>query len=508
MSRLLDRYTPLFIIVGFILLVLTLYRDTGTAFYTLWNSDHNPTYSHGLLLLPVCITILIFAWYQHASKFRLCINGLTLLALLGVLAISILWLLASIATVLIVQMLALPLLLYLMLVAVLGFGQSRVFIFPLVLFLGAIPVWSILTPNLQWISAIASGWLTTITIHPSVREGMLIYIPAGTFEVEEGCSGLAYFIVAMIIALLFSYVHRHTMTRTVIQLVLAMAVAVVANIIRVYIIILSGELTDMQSYFITEEHVSLGWVIFFIGISLYLWQSQRVTAGIDKTNNELPEQSPAIVQKRGLSMPLGYLIVLLVFAASGPLLLATLQPGQRTNESPVIQLPDEIHGWQGIDEVYPYHPEFIRGDAEASRVYVDSYLEHTVYMYVNYFHHQRQGYEAISDLNQIADGQRWAVLSSVVIYPSLVDFRDVEESVIEARDGSTLLIWRWYDVNGYRSSIAWRAKVYNVLGVFAGKPGVRSWVVATELGDSAENARQRLRQFLVDTDHPSAKPLR
>ena len=59
----------------------------------------------------------------------------------------------------------------------------------------------------------------------------------------------------------------------------AMLIAIVSNVIRVYIIVLSGELTNMQSYFIKEEHVSLGWVIFFIGISIYLWQAGRADAG-------------------------------------------------------------------------------------------------------------------------------------------------------------------------------------------------------------------------------------
>ena len=507
-----------------ILLAGLLYRETAMAIWGLWNNNHIPTYSHGPLLLLVCLYILYREWRNNKDELALNISYFGMMGLLGS---GLLWFLAALGSVQIIQMLSLVAVFAFMFIGVLGYHQAKAYLFPILLTIGALPVWEVVLPYLQLNTAVVAGWLTSLTIQPSIREGMLINIPAGSFAVEATCSGLAYFIVSIIISLLFVYSHRLPIKQSLFFVLAAMLVAIVANIIRVYIIIVSGQLTEMQSYFITQEHVSLGWGIFAIGISFFLWLAGRLVANqpsgaavvngpeegktasqtqID--NNQLNERQgsealhaqtiPPIVHSGGTW---AFVISMVIVAViTGPLANAAyrINPAQVVNFQ--VQLPDEVNGWKKIPYTGSYRPRLQKGDVMQEASFFNTGEDSRIYLLVNYFYRQRQDAEAVSDMNRFATDRNWSRIGSHKISPGLADFADIEETRLRARNGEEKLVWYWYETNGYRTSRDWLAKLQNIIGILRGKPSIRIIVLAVDPKSDISNARTQLRTFLQNLE--------
>src|SRR2546430_4831726 len=102
-------------------------------------------------------------------------------------------------------------------------------------------------------------WLTG----PSASiSGDIIRIPNGSFLIEEGCSGLHFMIVGLAVAALHGELRRDPWRIRAAQLALMGLLALLANWVRVYIIIEAGYLTNMQSYLVRVSHYWFGWGVF------------------------------------------------------------------------------------------------------------------------------------------------------------------------------------------------------------------------------------------------------
>lgn len=489
------------LLLGFICVATVFtFADTSLAIWDLWVSDDNPTYSHGPLLLLVSLWIVVREWRLRAEVIQLNLSLLPVLLLLGC---GVVWFFAKLGTVQIIQMLAVVFVFALLFWSLLGFRHSLIFLFPVLLMLCALPIWDGLGYYLQMISAVTVGELASWTISPSVREGMFILIPAGTFEVASGCSGLSYFIVSIIISLLYVYFNRVPLRHAGYYVAAAMGIAVVANIIRVYTIVLSGQLTNMQSYFITGEHVSLGWVVFGIGITVYLLFVQRFLPEevIAKNNDGVNVRAE---RKNGqvsivnvlLSNQLFGLAAIVCCVLVGPVAATIYQKDLFQTRSFEANLPAQISGWQKQEYLGSYHPRAKPGNLMVEASYRQPDLGQDVYLYLNYFYSQRQGAEAVNDLTRVADGRFWQKLSASVYDPGLEGFDDVQEFQLSARNGEKKLLWWWYETNGVRTSLSWKAKLHNIFGIVRGEPAIAIMAVAVPLLAEPSQARIVLHNFI------------
>ena len=486
----------------FCLLIVAAFFSTSEAIWGLWMSDDNPTYSHGPLLLLVSIWIFVQEWRARKAFLHLKISILPIILLAG---LSFLWFLAALGTVQIVQMLALVLIIALIFWSVLGIQQSLIFLFPILLMLCALPVWDGLGYYLQVISAVIVGELASWTISPTVREGMFILIPAGTFEVASGCSGLSYFIVSIIISLLYVYFNRIPLRQAGYYVLAAMAIAIVSNIIRVYTIVLSGQLTNMQSYFITGEHVSLGWVIFGISITAYLIFLQRFLPGkaensekldSEKEESENVRKEPAPEVTLVTAKHIAGLVALCLCVFIGPIAEAYYQDSLSQDRSFAAYVPQTAGDWEKYEYLSDYHPKVRPGNFSLETGYQHTGLGTKVFLYLNYFYSQRQGEEAINDLDRMADGRTWQKISAILYNPGLEKFDEVQEYQLSARNGDKKLIWRWYETNGVRTGLGWKAKLHNILGILKGDPAITMYVLAVPLALEIESSRLALRDFV------------
>ena len=141
------------------------------------------------------------------------------------------------------------------------FRFNRYLIASAVVLLFAVPVWGGLTLPLQHLSIFAVGKIMGLTGIPTYIEGESFTIPNGVFAIVGGCSGLRYLLVSLLISFLYITLYLKQKRTMAHFLCVAILGALLANWIRITLLILIGYYTDMQSS-ILPDHNHFGWYVY------------------------------------------------------------------------------------------------------------------------------------------------------------------------------------------------------------------------------------------------------
>jgi EpsI family protein len=132
---------------------------------------------------------------------------------------------------------------------------------------------------------------------PVYLEGYEIVAPGAQFMVAEACSGLNFFLAAIILAIVFAKLNQLRVRVALLFAALAMVIAILSNWLRVAIIVGVGSLTHMD-HWIVRDHLWFGWLVFMVAIALYIWSGHRwfvgpAIASAEKTERLYRAGSPA-----------------------------------------------------------------------------------------------------------------------------------------------------------------------------------------------------------------------
>ncbi|MDH5301321.1 MAG: exosortase/archaeosortase family protein [Gammaproteobacteria bacterium] len=463
-------------------LVLLMY-SAGIEFLMLkWlNFDHG-TYNHGFLLLAVAI----YFFYKRfpAQKFsdeRFKVVGAVcsvLLALIGF-ALGAINIVAG-------QVLVLYLLLFFMLLATYGWGGAKASIFPLAILSFAIPVWDVIDGVLQQTTALMSYYLVQLSGIHILKQGIDLVVPAGRFEVAPSCSGISYFLAAAPLAIIYAarnFGSKKHQTIVVASIVLA---AIVSNWIRVAIIVVVGETTNMQ-HSLVEDHFNLGWVIFgvfFIGAILIF---NRVFPGPGdeaQINTETPISSKVAASHATL-LSAG---ILIIFLAN---LTITQKLNNVSSASALegISVPREFTLTQPISLARKID---VPGDVNVDYLAVS--MDSPVYLRISGFERQTQGWEIVSSLtkpeNYFETPGGWVEYAGKRNLSSLV----VNKYFLHINGMKRYVVWQWYFVNGHHTGVSVEAKLAEFAGYVRGNNAgaVIFLMVETGMEDSLIQFAQEL----------------
>ncbi|MBL4899053.1 MAG: exosortase [Colwellia sp.] len=134
-------------------------------------------------------------------------------------------------------------------------------IFPAAFLILIIPMWGPLAVILQSMSVDAVNVMMGFTGIPTYVEGNLVSIPSGVFEIAGGCSGLRYFIVSIAISSLFVFLNMMNIRNMILFISVAIIGSLITNWIRITLLIIIGDYTDMTSSLMTD-HNNFGWYIY------------------------------------------------------------------------------------------------------------------------------------------------------------------------------------------------------------------------------------------------------
>lgn len=468
-------------------LLLALYWMSAEGLWVRWTSPANATYSHGPLLLLVAAFLLARRWRAIGPALRPSYVGIALL-----LSMSIIWFLARLVHVEVIEHAAMILIAWLLFWAMLGFSTAKRLAFPMLLLLTAIPLWEVFSGILQRGTVVCASLLLKVSGATYFRDGFLLSVPAGTFEVSPECSGLRFFIVAVAIALIFAHWTGAGMARGALLLLAAVLVAFISNVIRVFTVVMVGEVIGMN-HPLVRDHDWVGWVAFAFGMALYFFLANRY---VIPEGPAATEAEGRVEREAGSNRGVALAVVAL---AVGPGLYQFYSADRSAHHAlPVLSLPDRIDHWQSVGQApSDWRPSFVPADAEAQTLYEDN-LGNRMIVHVSYFYREEQGREAVNDLNQVFDRKQWRKVAKqrLALSDSTWGKADVAETHIRSPSGAEKLIWQWYYVGDARTSEPYKAKWMELVGRLQHRQGIAIVALATDVSDSIPKARERLESFV------------
>lgn len=243
--------------VALIALMSLLYSTTLGDLATRWMKwDEN--LSHGFVIVAIFIFFLFKAAPVSFTQDKLPIR---IISLLGLAALSIFWYATKITNIYILEQLSLLGIIVFLFAAAFGICTAREHFILLLLPVFAIPIWDQLNNTLVNWSAFVVGELVRLMAMPAVIDGNSIFIPDGEIVIADGCSGLRYFTISLAIAYLISYLNNYSIKKLALMLLVAATIGLITNWLRIFLLVIIGYETKMQSS-LMSEHEYFGWFLF------------------------------------------------------------------------------------------------------------------------------------------------------------------------------------------------------------------------------------------------------
>ena len=317
---------PLFLLLAVTCVVAVVYIDSFRSMFGVLGFDSN---SQGLLVFPISAFLLWKSRAQLAGALlRPWAAGVPIL-----IALALLWALSRELGVQAGEHLTAVLFVPATVATILGWDLARRAAFPLLFLLVAVPVGDAFIPYLMSSTADVAAVLLRAAGVPVYRDGNLLSLPGGEFEVAEVCSGIRSLVAGTTIALLFSYfTFRRASARVAFVAVTDLALILV-NGVRAFVVMWVASATQMR-VFAGNDHVVFGWVLFGCVMTLLFWWGARlagapmVTAQTGFVPPNAGSASPAFPHAVLVALLLGLVMLAMTAQPLGPRMSAIwLIPG-------------------------------------------------------------------------------------------------------------------------------------------------------------------------------------
>tara|TARA_Y100000310_G_scaffold126785_1_gene125788 strand:- start:748 stop:2148 length:1401 start_codon:yes stop_codon:yes gene_type:complete len=278
MNFVFKRWLPvLALFVGAFLLTL----DASVGMVTLWLTTD--TYMHGMFVLPLAFILAKSRPLPGTIPTPLPLWQVFLLA--SVWALFMLF--GHLSMLNIVQQAMLIGLIPLVVISCYGWRIAAHYSAPLILCFFAVPIGDFLIPALQSITADMSVYLLQLSGVSVIRNGWYISIPAADFRVAEACSGVNFLISTFTLSVFYAFFYMEKAYKRVVFIVLGFVVPIIANGIRVYLIIMIADLGHVEAA-TGFDHLVYGWIffvviliaLFFIGMKMQDPEPPKCESGI------------------------------------------------------------------------------------------------------------------------------------------------------------------------------------------------------------------------------------
>ncbi len=457
-----QRAVPLALALAVVLFV---FRDTGAAMVAIWS--RSDTFAHAFLVPPIALALV---WRKRAALAMAPVRPSPWWLLPVALCCGV-WLLAELAGVHAASQAALVATVVCTVPAVLGTAVARLIAFPLLFLFFSVPTGEFLIEPMMEGTADFTVAALRLTGIPVYREGLQFVIPSGNWSVVAACSGVRYLIASVMVGTLFAYLNFHSWRRRLIFVLVSIAVPVVANWLRAYMIVMLGHLSS-NKLAAGADHLIYGWIFFGVVILLMFMIGARF---VDAPPVAAPASAAAAPANRLAASRGGWLV-----AAAVALAVAAAQGMQARVESltttspmaPVLDLPSRLPagagssapgtGWQAAGEALTrWTPAYRNAAAVASTQYRPQGGSDAEGVGVWMALYRDQGYERkmITSTNVLVEegSTTWlaapqpAVRVTTSAAGSTVDLRAVQlRSPADPKVTPTqrLLVWRVYRVAG------------------------------------------------------------
>ena len=394
------RWDALAIAAGLLLVLLTFTTPLEALLHRWLRFDE--AYAHGLFVFGA--TLFLIFRVLRTQHFILIPNaGGIILAGLTATAIA----LADVVNIQILQQMGAVFLWWAIVVALLGWLAGLHLALPIGFLYYAVPFWDYLTTPLVQAAVIANDFLLGLRgIHFDVDGVYIHLLDIGTFEIADGCSGLRYLIIALTLATLFSILNLSRVRDWIILHSAAIAMALLVNWVRIFVIILMGYETRMQSSLI-HQHELFGWVLFAIALIPFFLLANRLMNRSPEPG--LPARGRQTQTSRTTVLKGGVSLLAMVTLVMGPPTYLSAPP--RAGDTTGITAPERLADWQRSPEAgfTPWEPQMRRTDAVIRETYrLPNDEQATAFnLGIWYYARQDQGSELVQYGNRLYDHRDW-----------------------------------------------------------------------------------------------------
>jgi exosortase A len=474
--------------------LLAAYWPTAVSIEAIWSRAE--TFAHGYVVLPI---VLWLVWRRRDVLATVSARPFWP-ALAAVAAAGFAWMLGSLAGVLGLEQFGLYFMLVGALVAVLGLPLARELAFPLAFLAFAVPFGEFMVPWL--IDRTADFTIAALRASgvPVFREGNHFTIPSGRWSVVEACSGVRYLIASLMVGTLYAYLFYRSARKRALFVLAAIAVPIVANWLRAYLIVMLGHLSSNRLA-AGVDHIIYGWV-FFGAVMMVMfwigsfWREDEAPAGTQSTRVDAgfvpfpPVRAGAVATAVVLALALG-----IAWRPIG----ATLDVHAQvvSGELPAIAARA---GWQPAPELRPvWTPHYVGARSELHQWFAKD--GRVVGVYVALYSRQTQGNELIASQNELVSpaSNAWIKVrggSARLRWDS--DDIAVQTADIAGRDVH-LAARSWYWVNGQHITSDTLAKALLALAKVSLRPDYSAVIVLyTPQPDARTSDPRALEAFARD----------
>ncbi len=414
--------------------------STTASLAAAWSDPLRVELSHGYLIVLV-VAWLIWRRRVEIAELPARPNRLALFALA---LLSIVWLALQRSSIQIGHQVLLPVISAMTVCAALGWSVTQRTLFPLGYFYLAIPLWTVLSAPLQWSSVLAVRGMMRLVGIPVYFSGASFEIPAGVFEIADGCSGLRLMVVGLAIAILYGELLRASLAMRVLLVALAVLLSGFANWLRIFIIIGAGHLYGLD-HLLVKDHIWFGWLVFAVVMVVFFWIANRIPAILRSADPvaETNGVAPGIWATGGR-----HLLLTGVALSLAPAWAAT-QSALNRYDAPSAFSPPSLSGWDkqlpASDRQPEWQPQFAGVDRELRVAYLNGARE--IELYAGSYREQRQGKELSARSNSVFGRERVRVESTQIQSYSGVPS---VQRIVQGNDGQRWLYW-----HSYRIGDAW-----------------------------------------------------
>jgi exosortase A len=470
-----------------------LYFTTAKSIVSVWNSSE--TFAHGYIILPISLWLIWrrranFAAYPPVPYWP----ALLLVAMAGAG-----WLAARMGEVQVVMQYGFVALFPLIALAVLGKRLAGSLAFPLLFLLFAVPFGEIFVGPLIELTADFTVAAVQATGIPVLRNGTRFELPTGSWSVVEACSGVRYLISSITLGSLYAYLTYRRAARRLAFVALSVAVPIVANWLRAYLIVMIGHTSGMTMA-TGVDHLIYGWAFF--GLVMFVmfwigsyWREDEAPAPVAAPVHSAAEASAVAAERSARVAPMALAVIAL--AALWPA-FAWFNDQANFNHKPV-QLGAVAVSWNAAPAFGTWTHRYVQPDAGFNGVYRAG-AGQPVGLTILYYRNQDNDKKLISSVNKLSgDKDAWHETSASTRLESVGGRQlALRETTLQGPQGK-LLVWHWFRVGRIDTASNAVGKLRQAQSklLFRGDDGA-AIMLSAPYGEQADEARGAMRSFLAD----------
>lgn len=479
---------------------LLVYWPTAVGIVTIWYRSE--TFTHAFLVPPI-VAWIIWRRRQEVAKIAPVAQPWVLVPILGLCGA---WLLGDLTAINSVTQFAFVALLVLAVPLILGTRVARALLFPLAYLFFGVPTGEFLLPLfMDWTADFTVAALRLSGV-PVVREGLNFVIPSGSWSVVEACSGIRYLIASVTVGALYAHLNYQTARRRIVFVMVSIAVPVVANWIRAYLIVMIGHLSG-NTLAVGVDHLIYGWIFFGVVIIVMF------LAGSRWAEPEAPFRVPpglALQVKPVSNSPRAMLVVTLllgVLVGVSPMVFKRfIEVAAHTGDVALAPPPMLGQSWRlSATDDLAFKPRFNKPSSEFNAVYLRDGAK--VGLYIAYYRNQNYDNKLVSSDNVLAHSRdiywvrdrTYSALAEAGASKTSLRATDLLRLSDSASVGAPRLTgWQVYWIDGTLTSNDYLAKVYSAFKQLIGRGDESAAIIIYTFGDSPQQRQDLLRGFLRD----------